>query len=40
MEKTSCTDHEKNKEILHRVKDKNILHINTEKGWPEWTNLE
>lgn len=28
MEKTSCIDHEKSKEILHRVKeDKNILHI-------------
>jgi hypothetical protein len=28
MEKISCTDREKNKEILHRVKeDKNILHI-------------
>jgi len=27
MEKTGCTDHEKNKEILHRVKEeKNILH--------------
>ena len=27
MEKTSCTDNEKSKEILHRAKeDKNILH--------------
>ena len=34
MKKTSCTDNEKNKEILHRVKeDKNILHtIKRKKG--------
>lgn len=34
MKKTSFTDNEKNKEILHRVKeDKNILHtIKRKKG--------
>jgi hypothetical protein len=34
MEKTSCTDHEKSKEILHTVQeDKNILHtIKWKKG--------